>query len=165
MTAMSTIHLAQEGEKNNFLVPNATIMVEVIIVAVVLFIIWRYVVPPVREAMRERREMVQRQLDESRRADEKFAAAEERHREALNEARAEAGKIRDSARADGQRIIDELREQANTEVAEVRRQGAEQLAAQREQVLSELEPHVRELAVALASRVVGENVGAGRRKR
>jgi F-type H+-transporting ATPase subunit b len=165
MTDMSTIFLAQEEEKNNFLLPNATILVETIIFLVVLFIMWRFVVPPIRNAMQERREMVQTSLDEARRADEKFAAADARHREALNEARAEAGKIRDTARADGQRVLDELRERANAEVAEVRRQGAEQLGAQREQVVGELEPHVRELSVALASRVVGEKVAAGRRKR
>lgn len=159
---MSTTNLA--AEKENFLLPNATIFVEIIIFAVVLYILWRYVVPPVRDAMRERNEMVQRQVEESRRADERFAAAEQRHREALSEARAEAGKIRDSARADGQRVLDELRAQANEEVAAVRREGDANHAAQRARVVEELEPQVAELSRVLASRVVGEDVTASRRR-
>jgi F-type H+-transporting ATPase subunit b len=158
--------LAQEPpkEKNNFLLPNGTIIVEIIIFAVALWIIWKYIVPPIRTAMSERNEMVRRSLEESRAADEKYQQAEERHEKALAEARSEAARIRETARADGQRTLDELRGRVGTEVAELRQRGAEQLAAQREQVVRQLEPHVRELAVALAGRVVGEDVGAGVRK-
>ncbi|MGH3758169.1 F0F1 ATP synthase subunit B [Actinophytocola sp.] len=165
MPATSALFLAQEEEKPNFLLPNATIIVESLIFAIVLFVMWRFVVPPVRKAMADRREMVQRQADESKKADEKFAAAEQRHREALAEARAEAGKIRDTARAEGQKVLDELRGQASAEVTRLRRAGDEQLAAQREQVVRDLEPHVAELSRTLASRIVGENVAAGGRKR
>lgn len=165
MSATNALFLAQESEHPNFLLPNATIIVELLIFAIVLFVMWRYVVPPVRKAMRERTEMVQRSADESKKADERFAAAEARHREALAEARAEAGKIRDTARAEGQKVLDELRGQASAEVARVRREGDERLAAQRDQVVSDLEPHVAELSRALASRIVGEKVTAAGRKR
>jgi len=164
MLATSALFLAQESEKPNFLVPNATIIVESLIFAIVLFVMWRYVVPPVRNALRERTEMVQRASDESKKADERFAAAEARHREALAEARAEAGKIRDTARAEGQKVLDDLRGQANAEVARVRTEGDQQLAAQRDQVVNDLEPQVAELSRALASRIVGENVTAGRKR-
>jgi F-type H+-transporting ATPase subunit b len=165
MLPTSAFFLAQGSEKPNFLVPNGTIIVESLIFAVVLFVMWRYVVPPVRDALRERTEMVQRSADESRKADERSAAADARHREALAEARAEAGKIRDTARAEGQKVLDDLRGQASAEVARLRREGDEQLAAQRDHVVSDLEPQVAELSRALASRIVGENVATAGRKR
>jgi F-type H+-transporting ATPase subunit b len=160
---MATMNLA--AEKENFLLPNATIIVETIIFLIVLFVMWRFVVPPVRKAMADRRDMVQRQADESRKADEKFAGAEQRYREALSEARNEAAKIRDTARAEGQKVLDDLRGRASAEVAQLRTAGDEQLAAQRDQVLGDLEPQVAELSRVLASRIVGENVAAGGRKR
>jgi F-type H+-transporting ATPase subunit b len=163
MTTMTALNLAQE--KENFLLPNATIIVETIIFLIILFVMWRYVVPPIRKAMADRRDMVQRQADESRKADEKFAGAEQRYKEALSEARNEAAKIRDTARAEGQKVLDDLRGRASAQVAQLRREGDEQLAAQREQVLSDLEPQVAELSRVLASRIVGENVPAGGRRR
>jgi F-type H+-transporting ATPase subunit b len=165
MLLANALTLAQEKEKNNFLLPNATFFVEAIIFAVVLFIMWRFVVPPVRKAMADRRDMVQRAAEESKKADERFSAAEQRHREALAEARTEAAKIRDTARAEGQKTLDELRGQAGAEVARLREAGDEQLAVQRDQAVRDLEPQVAELAKALASRIVGENVTAGGRKR
>ncbi len=163
MTDMSTVQMA--AEKNNFLLPNATFFVEAIIFVVVLYIFAKFIVPPVRTAMRERNEMVQRQADESRKATEKFAAAEQRHRDALSEARTEAGKIRDAARADGKRALDELRGQASAEVARLRREGDEQLAVRRAEIVRDLEPQVAALSRALASRIVGENVATSGRKR
>ena len=160
---MATMNLA--AEKENFLLPNATIIVETIIFLIVLFVMWRFVVPPVRKAMADRRDMVQRQADESRKADEKFAGAEQRYREALSDARNEAAKIRDTARAEGQKVLDDLRGRASAEVAQLRTAGDEQLAAQRDQVMGDLEPQVAELSRGLASRIVGENVAAGGRKR
>lgn len=166
MTQMTTIQFAQAQEKNNFLIPNATFFVETIIFLIVMFIFFRYIVPPIRQALRDRNDMVTRQAEESRKASETFAAAEQRHQEALAEARAEAGSIRDAARADGQRVLDELRGRANTEVAQLRTEGEEQLAAQRTRAVSDLEPHLAELSRTLASRIVGENVTAasGRRR-
>lgn len=163
MTTMAAVNLAQE--KENFLLPNATIIVETIIFLIILFVMWRYIVPPIRKAMADRRDMVQRQADESRQAGEKFAAAEQRYKEALSEARNEAAKIRDTARAEGQKVLDDLRGRASAQVAQLRREGDDQLSAQRDQVLSDLEPQVAELSQALASRIVGEKVPAGGRKR
>jgi F-type H+-transporting ATPase subunit b len=157
---MSTIQFAQEQEKNNFLIPDATFIVETIIFLIVMFIFFRFIVPPIRQALSDRNDMVTRQAEESRKASETFTAAERRHQEALAEARAEAGSIRDAARADGQRVLDELRGQANAEVARLRTEGEEQLATQRSQAVDDLEPHLAELSRTLASRIVGEDVAA-----
>lgn len=157
---MSTHVLAQQ-ENNNFLLPNGTFFVELIIFGIVLLVIWRFVLPPVQEALKKRHDMVQRQIDESHQATEKFQAAEDRYREALTEARAESASIRDEARAEGQRMLDELRERTNAEVAEIRQRGEEQLAAQRERVTEELRPQLGALSTALASRVLGEDVSNG----
>lgn len=150
------------AESKNFLIPNGTFFVETIIFLIVLWIFWQFIVPPIRKAMRERNELIQQGIEEGRQAEEKFREAELRYQQALNEARNEAAKIRDTARAEGQKILDEFRSRANAEAADLRQRSAEQLAAQRERVLAELEPHVRELSNALASKVVGESVTGGR---
>jgi F-type H+-transporting ATPase subunit b len=153
-------NLAAKSE--NFLLPNGTFFVEAIIFLVVLFIFFRFIVPPIRTALAEREAMVKKGLEDGRAAEEKFRLAEERYQQALAEARTEAAKIRDTARAEGQKILDDFRARTGAEVAQLRQQAAEHLAGERERVLAELEPRVRELASGLASRVVGEDVRGGR---
>jgi len=108
--------------------------------------------------MRERHDMLQRQLDESHQATEKFEAAKAKYAEELAGARAESNRIRDEARAEGQRILDEHRDRAQSEISEVLRRGEEQLAVQRELVLRELRAAIPGLSTALASRVIGEEI-------
>ncbi len=148
-----------------FLIPNGTFFVELIIFVIVLVVLGWYVAPAVGKALADRDEMVKRAAEESQTAEEKFKAAQQRYAEALAEARAEAGRIRESSRAEGQHILDELRTRASEEVSGLTHRASEELAAQREQALRELQPHVRELAATLAGRVVGEDVSVSEGRR
>ena len=167
---MTALVLAQElaqeeGGDSNFLVPNGTFLVELAIFLIILYVVWKYVVPPVKKAMTERQDMVRRQIEESREARERLEQADARYREVLAEARTEAAKIRDEARAEAGKIKAELRGQAEREVAQIRQRGEEQLATQREQVLRQLRTELGELAVALAGRIVGESMADDARRR
>ncbi len=161
---MSAEILAAQGGGNNFLIPNATIIVELVIFLVIFWVIYRYAVPPLKRAMNERQEMVRRQIEESQQARTRLAEAQARYSEALAEARVEAAKIRESARADAQEIKDEMRQQAEQEVARIRQRGEEQLATQREQVVRELRGELGTLAVTLSGLIVGESVAADARR-
>jgi F-type H+-transporting ATPase subunit b len=143
---------------DNFLLPNGTFFAELIIFLIVLLVIWRLVLPPIQKAMAERQAMLQRQLDESHQAAEKFEAAKKKYAEELAEARSESSRIRDEARVEGQRIIDEYRSQAQAEISGVLQRGEDELAAQRQRVLSELRAAVPSLSAGLASRVLGQDV-------
>lgn len=138
-----------------FLLPNGTFFVELIILLILIGIVWRFIVPPIRKAMQDRHDRVERQMEESDKARKRFAEADSRYREALAEARSESSKIRDEARSEGNQIVEELRSHANAEVTRVRESGEAQLAEQRERVFTELRGSVSELAAKLASRVTG----------
>lgn len=141
-----------------FLIPNATFIAELFAFLVILFVIWRYVVPPIQKAMRERQEIIRTQLEESREAKEKLESARSEYEESLHEARAKAAEIRESARAEAQAIVEEMRTQAQTEADRIRVRGEEQLAAQRRQVVAELRTEIGLMSVQLASRIVGESL-------
>lgn len=163
MTA-TTAAPAGGGQSQVFLIPNATFFVELAIFLAILFVIWRYVMPPIKKAMNERQDMIRRQIEESERTRQRLQDAETRYQQALAEARVEAAKIRDTARADAQAIKDEMRQQAEQEVARVAQRGAEQLATAREQVVRELRAELGQLAVTLAGRIVGESLSESARR-
>lgn len=148
----------QMAEGGNPLLPNATFFVELIIFVIVLFVMWKVILPPIQKVLKDRHDMVEKTVEDNRAATKRFAAARERHNETLAEARAESGKIRDEARSRGQAVLDEFRQRAQAGADDVQRDGAAQLATQREQVLGELRGRVGELSSALAGRVVGEDV-------
>lgn len=151
--------LAAEAQ-NNFLIPNGTFLAELVIFVIVLFVLGRFVVPPVRQALAEREQMLRRQVQESQQAAERFEAAQAQYQEALAQARAEASRIRDEARAAARRLAEEQRERVEREVARIRERGERELAAQRAAALERLGSELGPLANALADRILGPVAGS-----
>jgi ATP synthase F0 subunit b len=125
---------------------------------IILFALWRYVIPPLRRTMRKQQELIRAQMKASEDAAAQLADAKHKYEDAVTEARVEAAKIRDGARADAQRIVVEMREQADREVARIKQRGEEDLVQQRQQVIRELRARIGELSVDLASRLVTEHL-------
>ncbi|MBB6373946.1 F-type H+-transporting ATPase subunit b [Pseudonocardia eucalypti] len=162
---MNTVPQTTVLAADNFLAPNGTLIAELIAFLLILFVLWKYVVPPLTKSLQERQDMVQKQVEDAEDAKKQLKAATDRYEQALAEARNEAAKIREAARADGDRIREELREQANAEVARIQQRGEEQLATQRAQVVRELRGELGGLATQLAEQLVGHELADDDRKR
>src|SRR3954468_10577268 len=148
-------HVVAEG---NFLVPDATFIAELVAFLIILGVLGRYVLPPIQKAMRERQEMIRKQVEDSEEARTKLAEAEQAYQSALNEARTEAAQIRENARAEAQRTVEELRAQAQEEQARIVARGEEQLASQRSAIVRELRGEIGTLAVELAEKIVDQRL-------
>jgi F-type H+-transporting ATPase subunit b len=151
---MSRTNLAAE----NFLVPNATMIVELLAFLVILFLLARYVIPPINKALTERQESIRRQFEESEQAKQAAEAAEQEFRSELADARHEAARIREDAREQGAAIIAEMREQAQAESRRIIAASHAQLDADRQRVLTEMRAEVGDLATTLAGLIVGETL-------
>jgi len=106
--------------------------------AVIVFLIWRYVAPPVRTLMKNQQETVRTQLADSADAGKKVADADKEHAKALEEAKAEAAKVIDEARGDAERIAEQLRAHADSELERIKTQGGQQVQLLRQQLIREL---------------------------
>jgi F-type H+-transporting ATPase subunit b len=148
-------HVVASG---NFLVPDATFIAELVAFLIILGVLGRYVLPPIQKAMRERQELIRKQVEDSEEAKTKLAEAERAYQNALNEARTEAAQIRENARAEAQRTVEELRSQAQEEQARIVARGEEQLASQRSAIVRELRAEIGTLAVELSEKIVSQRL-------
>ncbi|HWE92320.1 MAG TPA: F0F1 ATP synthase subunit B [Pseudonocardiaceae bacterium] len=130
----------------------------------VVYVIWRKVVPPLGKAMRRQQDAIRKQVEDAKLASERLAEAERKYQDAIAEARTEAAKIRDAARVDADRIVVEMREQAEREVARIRQRGEEDLVSQRQQVARELRARIGELSVDLAGKLVTERLASDQQR-
>ncbi len=51
--------------ESNFLVPNGTILFEILAFAIVMFILAKYVIPPVNKGLTDRQENIRHQFDDA----------------------------------------------------------------------------------------------------
>jgi F-type H+-transporting ATPase subunit b len=144
----------------NFLVPNATFIAELVAFLIILFVLWRYIVPPIQKVMQDRQRMIEKQAEDSEKAEQRLAEAEKAYQNALSEARTEAAQIRENARAEAQRVVEDLREQAQQEQARIIARGDEHLERQRASIVRELRTEIGTLAVELSEKIVGQQLSS-----
>ena len=139
---------------------DGSTIIEIIGFVLVVAVLWRYVAPRIGKATKGQQDLIRGQIKASEEAAAQLTEAETKYREAVNEARIEAAKIRDGARADAARIVVEMREQAEREVARIKQRGEDDLIQQRQMLIRELRGRIGELSVDLAGRLVTEHLSA-----
>jgi F-type H+-transporting ATPase subunit b len=143
---------------DNFLVPNATFLVELLAFALLLFLLTKYIIPPINRAMTARQDAIRAEFAELDEAKSEASAAEEEFKAQIADARHEAARIREEAREQGAAIIAEMREQAQAEAARIVEHAHTQIEADRKSAAASLRGEVGTLATSLAGRIVGESL-------
>lgn len=126
--------------------------------ALIVFLVVRFVVPPVRNMMRTQQDNVRQQLEASAAAAEKVARADEEHAKAVAAAKEEASRVVEEARADAEKISAQMREQADADVERIKVQGAAQMELLRQQLIRELRQELGTESVHRARELVREHV-------
>jgi F-type H+-transporting ATPase subunit b len=159
MGDMSAVVLAAASQaEGNFLLPNGTFFVVLIIFLIVLGVIGTFVVPPISKVLKERDDMVTSTAADNKKSAEQFAAAHEDYEKAMSEARVTASAARDEARAEGRKVLDELRGRAEEQVSSTLQDASEQLKREGDAVAAELRARVEGMSTTLASRILGVEI-------
>lgn len=139
-------------------VPIDELVIGAVSFLIVLFVLWKFALPPLEKMLAERADKIEGGLQRAAKAEAEAQAALAQYQAQLATANAEAGAIRVAAQAERQSIIDEARREAAAAAAAVTEQANARLAADRAQAKSELSRDVGRLAYDLAGRVVGESL-------
>src|SRR6516165_6101093 len=116
----------------------STFLGQLIGFAVIVWLVWRYVVPPVRKMMVDRQNTVRQQLDDAAAAADRLAEASRAHSKAIDDAKAEAHRVTEEAEADTKRIAEQMRALADSEVERIKVQGAKHVELLRAQLIRQL---------------------------
>lgn len=122
--------------------------------AVIVFILVKWVVPPVKGLMQKQQEAVRVALAESAEASKKLADADAMHTKAVEDAKAAGAKVTEEAQQDSQRITAQLAEQADAEAERIKAQGAQQVQLMRQQLIRQLRSGLGAESVQKAEEIV-----------
>jgi F-type H+-transporting ATPase subunit b len=155
----SAVVLAAESQAaGNFLIPNGTFFVVLVIFLIVLGVISTFVVPPIMRVLHERENMVAETQADNKESAEQFAAAREDYEKAMSQARVKASAARDGARAEARKVLDEMRARAEEQVSSTLQDAAEQLKREGDAVAADLRARADSTSIALANRILGVEI-------
>ena len=132
---------------------------------IVLLLFWKFVLPRMKKVMEERSELIEGGIARAEAAQAEAEKAREEYRASLTQAREEAAAIRAQAQSDRASIVEEARTEARNAAAAVTAQAEAALAAERSAVSTQLTRQVGEVAVTLATKIVGQSLSDDARVR
>ncbi|OBJ37340.1 F0F1 ATP synthase subunit B/delta [Mycobacterium colombiense] len=122
--------------------------------AAIVFLVVRYVVPPVRRLMAARQEAVRQQLKDAATAGDRLTESTTAHNKAVEDAKTEAERLVEEAQTDAGRIVEQLRAQADVESERISVQGSRQVDLLRTQLSRQLRLELGHEAVRQAGELV-----------
>jgi F-type H+-transporting ATPase subunit delta len=126
--------------------------------AVIVWLVWRFVVPPLRRLMADQQQSIREELDSAAAAADRLAEASQAHSKAVADAETEAQRVTEEARADAERIGEQLRDQADVEVERVKAAGGQQAGLLRAQAIRQLRAELGAESVRRAGELVRDHV-------
>lgn len=145
---------------SNFLTPNFTAVVELVIFLVVLGIVAKFILPPVQRAMDERQSRIEQAINASSEAHSKAESlARERH-EVLEQARSEARAVIDEATRAAEAEREAARARGETEREHLLATADAVIAEERQRVRHDILDRLPTIIAHAAERVLGEPVEA-----
>lgn len=143
---------------SNFLVPNATLIVEIVAFLIVLGVVARYVLPPLNRALGERQDQIRESLAAADAAQAEADATRAQRHQILEEARQQAREIVAHANANAERVRAEAAERAQLEHDRILASASAEIAVARQRAVDEVSAQLGALVMAAARQVIGREI-------
>jgi F-type H+-transporting ATPase subunit b len=130
--------------------------------AILAFLLQRFAYKPILNALDQRRERIEKGLEDARLAEEARANAESERQQILDQARAEAQGIVAEANQRGEAQASQIVQDAQGQAQAIVDDARVEAQAERDRMLGEMRGQIAALSIAAANQLVGETLDEGR---
>jgi F-type H+-transporting ATPase subunit b len=134
--------------------PN--LIAQVVLFAIVYYVLKRFAFKPVIAMLEERRRRIEEGQINAENIKRQLAAAQTKYEEILAKANAEAQRLIDEVRASGDRLAEQKRQEAIAAAEQITLKAQEAIALERDRTMAELKGELGRLVVETTSRVTGK---------
>jgi F-type H+-transporting ATPase subunit b len=145
---------------SNFLVPNATFIVELIAFLLVMAVLAKYILPPLNKIVEERQAVIRQTLVDAETAKKRAEEAEAEYKRLIDQARSESRAMVEEANKAGENLRTERREQGEREYEQRLARAVADIDAAARKAAEDLRRDVSGLVITVVERVVGQGFDA-----
>jgi F-type H+-transporting ATPase subunit b len=125
---------------------------------VLLLVMWKYALPPVRNMMKQREDRIRDDLERAEQARTEGEGELANYRRQVADARNEAARIIEEARQSADEVKRQIQAQAEADAADIRTRAQEDIRLATERAQADLQGRVAELSIELAEKIVERNL-------
>ena len=131
---------------------------ELITFFILLFLLYRYVYPPIRDQIQRRQSEIEQAIDEAQKTRTEARELLAEYRRQIEEARGEARRILDEARKQGEALRERTKHEAREEGERIIRRAREEIERERDSALREVRREVADMVIVASERVIGREL-------
>jgi F-type H+-transporting ATPase subunit b len=131
---------------------------EIVTFAILLFLLYRYVYPPIRDQIQRRQSEIEQAIDEAQKTRSEARELLAEYRRQIEEARGEARQILDEARKQGEAARERARREAREEGDRIIQRAREEIERERDAALRELRREVADMVIVATEQVIGHEL-------
>jgi len=134
--------------------PN--LIAQLILFAIVYFVLKRFAFKPIIAMLEERRRRIEEGQLNAEKIKQQLAEAQTKYEEILAKANADSQKLLEEVRASGDRLADQKRQEAIAAAEQITLKAQEAIALERDKSMAEMKRELGRLVVDATSRVTGK---------
>ena len=134
--------------------PN--LIAQLILFAIVYFVLKRFAFKPIIAMLEERRRRIEEGQLNAEKIKKQLAEAQTKYEEILAKANADSQKLLEEVRASGDRLAEQKRQEAITAAEQITLKAQEAIALERDKSMAEMKRELGRLVVDATSRVTGK---------
>ena len=134
--------------------PN--LIAQIILFAIVYFVLKRFAFKPIIAMLEERRRRIEEGQLNAEKIKKQLAEAQTKYEEILAKANADSQKLLEEVRASGDRLAEQKRQEAITAAEQITLKAQEAIALERDKSMAEMKRELGRLVVDATSRVTGK---------
>ncbi len=142
-----------------FDLPNTSLIFwEVITFAILLFLLYWFVYPPIRDRIQQRQSEIERAIDEAQKTRSEARELLAEYRRQIEEARSEGRRILDEARKQGEAQRERAKQEAREEGERIIQRAREEIERERDNALRDVRREVADMVIGTSERVIGREL-------
>jgi F-type H+-transporting ATPase subunit b len=149
-----------------FDIPNTSLIFwQIITFSALLYLLYRFVYPPIRDRILQRQQQIEQAIDEAEKTRAEARELLDEYRRQIDEARGESRRILDEARKQGEAQRERAKKEAREESDRIIQRAREEIDREREGALREIRREVADMVILASGRVVGRELDRSEHER
>ena len=146
-------------ETGIFDLPNTSLIFwEIITFLILLFLLWRYVYPPIRDQILRRQSEIDRAIDEAQRTRAEARELLAEYRRQIEEARGESRRILEEGRKQAEAQRERVKREAREEGERIIQRAREEIGRERDAALREVRREVADMVILTSERIISQEL-------
>jgi F-type H+-transporting ATPase subunit b len=131
---------------------------EIITFVILLFLLYRYVYPPIRDQVQRRQSEIEQAIDEAQKTRSEARELLAEYRRQIEEARGEGRQILDEARKQGEAQRERTKQEAREEGERIIQRARQEIERERDSALRQVRREVADMVIQASERIIGHEL-------